>query len=118
MNPEAQLATAALDILHGARALPAREAARELRDFLNSISTPIPNSARLANASDALKTLISKLETGNAATNDDWGYAIQAMESLANEIRSFSERNSAIARPSGIGSKVKSNVRAFFPARL
>jgi hypothetical protein len=51
----------------------------------------------MADASDALKTLISKPETGNAATNDDWGYAIQAMESLANEIRSFSERNSARA---------------------
>jgi hypothetical protein len=83
MNLEAQLATAALDILHGARSLPATEP----RDFLDSISTPIPNSARLADASDALKTLISKLETGNAATNDDWGYAIQAMKSLANEIR-------------------------------
>ena len=34
MNLEAQSATAALDILHGARALPATEAARELRDFL------------------------------------------------------------------------------------
>jgi len=85
---------------------------------LDSISTPIPNSARLANASDALKTLISKLETGNAATNDDWGYAIQAMESLANVIRSFSERNSAIARPSGIGSKVKSNVRVFYSGKV
>ena len=109
MNLEAQSATAALDILHGARALPATEAARELRDFLDSISTPIPNSARLANASDALKT---------AATNDDWGYAIQAMESLANEIRSFSERNSAIARPSGIRSKVKSNVRVFYSGKV
>jgi hypothetical protein len=47
MNLEAQLATAALDTLHGSRALPAAEAATELRDFLDSISTPIPNSARL-----------------------------------------------------------------------
>jgi hypothetical protein len=87
MKLESQLATAALDTLHGARALPAAEAATELRDFLDSISTPIPNSARPADASAALKTLVSKLETGKAATDDDWGHAIQAMESLANETR-------------------------------
>jgi hypothetical protein len=85
MNLESQLATAALDTLHGARALPAAEAATKLSDFLESISAPIPTSDRLADASDALKTLVGKLESGRPATNDDWGHAIQTMESLASE---------------------------------
>jgi len=85
MNLESQMATAALDTLHGARALPTTEAATKLRDFLASISTPIPNSARLADASDALKTLVGKLESDRPAADDDWGHAIQTMESLASE---------------------------------
>jgi hypothetical protein len=84
-NLEGQLVTAALDTLHGARGLPAAEAAEKLRDFLASIGSPILNNARLSDASSALKTLVSKLEKGEPATNDDWGHAIQTMTSLASE---------------------------------
>jgi hypothetical protein len=87
MSLESELATGALETLHGARALPAAEAAAKLRDFLDSISTAIPDGARLADASNALKNLVSKLETGRPTTNDDWGHAIQSMESLASETR-------------------------------
>jgi hypothetical protein len=85
MSTESQLAVAALDTLHGARELPSDEAAAKLRDFLNSISSPLANSARLANASAALKALIEKLEQGCSASNDDWQEAIETMLSLANE---------------------------------
>jgi hypothetical protein len=70
---ESKVATAALDTLHGARGLPTAEAAEKLRDFLASIGSPIPTSARLSDASSALKTLVGKLEKGEPPTNDDWG---------------------------------------------
>ena len=54
MSTESQLATAALGTLHGARELPAEDAASRLRDFLNSIASPLLNSSRLAEASGAL----------------------------------------------------------------
>jgi hypothetical protein len=85
MSTKSQLATAALDTLHGARGLPPERAAAELRDFLNSISSPLPNSARLADASSALDTLVQKLEKEGSASNDDWEKAIETMLSLANE---------------------------------
>ena len=85
MSSESQLANAALDTMHGARGLPAAEAASKLRDFLESINTPIPAGARLTDASSALKTLVDKLESGKPTSNDDWGHAIQTMESLASE---------------------------------
>ena len=85
MSTESQLATAALDTLHGARGLPPTEAVAKLRDFLDSISTSVPDSARMVDASSALKTLVSKLESGIPTTNDDWGHAIQTMESLASD---------------------------------
>jgi hypothetical protein len=85
MSLESQLAAAALDTLHGARGLPPAEAATKLRDFLDSISTPVPHSARLVDASSALKNLVSKLESGKPTTNDDWGHAIQTTESLASD---------------------------------
>jgi hypothetical protein len=85
MSTESQLASAALDTLHGARELPPIEAVAELRDFLNSIGSPLPDSARLADASAALKGLIEKLEQGDSASNDDWQEAIETMLSLANE---------------------------------
>ncbi len=85
MSTESQLATAALDTLHGARGLPPAEAAAKLRDFLDSISTSVPDSARLADASGALRTLVSSLETKGAATDDDWEHAVETMLSLANE---------------------------------
>jgi hypothetical protein len=85
MNVESQLAKAALETLHGARGLPAAEAAAKLRDFLESINTPVNEGPRLADASSALKTLVDKLESGKPTTDDDWGHAIQTMESLASE---------------------------------
>jgi hypothetical protein len=85
MSTESQLATAALDTLHGARGLPSAEAATVLRDFLNSISSPVPDSDRMAEASGSLKNLVSTLETEGSASDDDWQSAIATMLSLANE---------------------------------
>ena len=85
MTPESQLATAALNLLHGARSLPPAEAAAHLRDSLNSINASIPDSARLADASEALSTLVGKLEINTPATNDDWENAIETMVSLSNQ---------------------------------
>jgi hypothetical protein len=85
MGTESQVATAALETLHGARALPPEEAAAALRDFLNSINSPLPDSSRLADASGALKELVHKLETNGSASDDDWQSAIETMLSLANE---------------------------------
>jgi hypothetical protein len=85
MSTESQLATAALDTLHGARELPAQDAASTLRDFLNSIASPLPNSSRLAEASGALRSLLQKLEADGSASDDDWQEAIETMLSLANE---------------------------------
>jgi len=82
---QSQLAAAALETLHGARALPAAEAAAKLRDFVDSIGTILPPTARLADASGALKTLVNQLEAKDAATDDAWEYAIETMLSFANE---------------------------------
>jgi hypothetical protein len=85
-TPVSQLATAALDTLHGARSLPPEEAIAQLRDFLESINTSaVPDGPRLADASDALMILVSQLEMGGSATDDDWQHAIETMLSLANE---------------------------------
>jgi hypothetical protein len=84
MSTESELATAALDTLRGARELPPAEAAAKLGEFLDPISSPIPHSPRLADASGALRTLVSRLETDGSATNDDWEHAIETMLSLAN----------------------------------
>ena len=85
MNNQSQLGSAALDTLHGARGLPQAEAAAKLRDFLDSISTSVPDSGRLVDASDALRILVGKLETGGSATNDDWEHAIETMLSFTND---------------------------------
>jgi hypothetical protein len=85
MSTESQLAAAALDTLHGARELPPAEAGAKLRDFLSSISSPIPDSPRLSEASSALNNLVSKLEEQGSASDDDWQSAIETMLSLANE---------------------------------
>jgi hypothetical protein len=85
MSTESELATAALDTLHGARGLPSKEAAAHLRDFLDSISSPVSNSNRLSGASGALKSLVDKLEAEGSASDDDWQSAIETMLSLANE---------------------------------
>jgi hypothetical protein len=84
-NPASQLAAAALDTLHGARSLPPAEATAKLRIFLESINTSLPNSPRLADASGALRVLLSQLEIEEAATDDNWERAIETMLSLANE---------------------------------
>jgi hypothetical protein len=44
-------------MLHGARALPPEEADEKLRDFLESISSPVPESERLAEASESVQEL-------------------------------------------------------------
>jgi hypothetical protein len=80
-----QLATAALEILHGARGLPAAEATAKLRDFADSRQTVLPETARLADASAALRTLVNRLQSQGAATDDTWEYAIETMLSYANE---------------------------------
>jgi hypothetical protein len=85
MSTESQLAAAALDTLHGAREHPAAEAAAKLRNFLNSISSHIPDSPRLSEASDALTSRVTNLEEQGSATDDDWQSAIETMLSLANE---------------------------------
>jgi hypothetical protein len=85
VSTESKLAAAALDTLHGARELPAPEATVKLRDFLNSISSSIPDSSRLAHASSALKNLVGELEAEGSASDDDWQSAIETMLSLANE---------------------------------
>jgi hypothetical protein len=85
MSIESELATAALDTLHGARGLPSEEAAAVLGDFLNSISSPVPDTDRSSEASRALKNLIDKLEADGSASDDDWQSAIETMHSLANE---------------------------------
>jgi hypothetical protein len=89
MSIESELATAALNTLHGARGLPPEEAAAELGDFLNSISSPVPSGNRLSEALRAalraLKSLIDKLEADGSASDDDWQFAIETMLSLANE---------------------------------
>jgi hypothetical protein len=80
-----QLATAALDTLHGARSVPLAEAVAKLQDFLASIQTSVPESPRLTDAREALRTLIGQLEKQGTATDDDWQRAIETMLSLANE---------------------------------
>jgi hypothetical protein len=80
-----QLATSALETLHGARCLPPAEATAKLRDFADSMGTIIPPTARLSDASGALRTLVSQLELERAATDDAWEHAIETMLSFANE---------------------------------
>jgi hypothetical protein len=82
---QSHLATAALETLHGARGLPSADATAKLRDFADSIGTIFPSTARLADASGALRTLVNQLETEGAATDDSWEYAIETMLSFANE---------------------------------
>ncbi len=52
---------------------------------LNSIGTIFPSTARLADASGALRKLVSQLESEGTATDDSWEYAIETMLSFANE---------------------------------
>jgi len=81
---QSELATAALETLHGARSLPPAEAAAKLRDFVDSIGTILPPTDRLADASGALRTLVSQLESEGTATDDAWEHAIETMLSFAN----------------------------------
>ena len=82
---QSQLAAAALETLHGARALPPAEATARLRDFVDSIGTIVPPTDRLADASGALRTLLNQLESEGTATDDAWEHAIETMLSFANE---------------------------------
>jgi hypothetical protein len=80
-----QLAAAALEILHGARGLPPAEATARLGDFADSMQTVRPETARLADASGALRRLVNQLKSQGTATDDAWEYAIETMLSYANE---------------------------------
>jgi hypothetical protein len=80
-----QLATAALETLHGARGLPPAEAAAKLRDFADSIQAVPTPTDRLSDASSALRTLVDQLQSQGTATDDSWEYAIETMLSFANE---------------------------------
>jgi len=82
---QSQLAAAALETLHGARALAPAEAAAKLRDFVDSIGTIVPPTDRLAEASSALRTLVDQLESEGIATDDAWEHAIETMLSFVNE---------------------------------
>jgi hypothetical protein len=82
---QGQLATAALETLHGARCLPPAEVTAKLRDFVVAMEKIDPPTVRLADASGALKKLVSQLETERAATDDTWEHAIETMLSFANE---------------------------------
>jgi hypothetical protein len=44
-----------------------------------------PETARLADASGALRKLVNQLQSQGAATDDTWEYAIETMLSYANE---------------------------------
>ena len=79
-----QLATAALEVLHGARGLPPAEATARLREFADSMGV-LPETDRFADASGALRTLIDELQSKGTATDDTWEYAIETMLSYANE---------------------------------
>jgi hypothetical protein len=50
---------------------------RQRPNFVDSIGTILPSTARLADASGALRKLVNQLETEGAATNDSWEYAIE-----------------------------------------
>ncbi|MGA2056091.1 MAG: hypothetical protein ABSG88_12335 [Bradyrhizobium sp.] len=80
-----QLATAALETLHGARGLPPAEATAKLCDFVDSMPPVFPETPRLADASVALRTLVHQLQSQGAATADTWECAIETMLSYANE---------------------------------
>jgi hypothetical protein len=85
-NIDGQIAAAALDILNGARSLPAKQAAERLRDFLTPMNSSEPKSDRLADATAALDSLVTHLEEGGSASNDTWQHAIETMVSLAGEL--------------------------------
>ena len=80
-----QLATAALETLHGARGLPPAEAVAKLYDFVDSIDTILPRTTQLTDASGALRKLVDELQSQGNATDDTWEYAIETMLSFANE---------------------------------
>jgi hypothetical protein len=61
------------------------EAIAKLHDFLQSIDTSVPDGPRFADASEALRILVSHLEIKGTASDDDWQRAIETMLSLANE---------------------------------
>jgi hypothetical protein len=88
--PEArlpQLIHDVLDILHGARSLPAAEAVAALQPLLNSMRERISGRDRLADASvAAVGALVRGLETNGVASDDVWQAAIESTLSLANEV--------------------------------
>lgn len=87
MSKESQLASAALDMLHGARSLPAEKAVSVLRDFLDSLRSSNSDSSSMAEATASLEKLIQTLEAEGSAPDDDWQSSIESMLSLANDAR-------------------------------
>jgi len=74
-----------LDILHGARSLPAAEAVAALRPLLDSMHGRIAENDRIAAASvTAVHALVKKLEAKGFATDDLWEVAIESSVSFAN----------------------------------
>jgi hypothetical protein len=58
---------------------------------MDSIGTIVPPTARLAEASDAQRTLVNQLEADGSATDDTWEDAIETMLSFVNESAWISE---------------------------
>jgi hypothetical protein len=80
-----QLASDALEILHGARSLPPDEAVEALRPFLESMRTT-GSDDKLSDASIAAVTELARsLKENHAASDDLWQEAIEATVSFANQ---------------------------------
>ena len=83
MKTDKEIASAALDTLHGARGRNATHAASELRSYVNSIK-----SSKHVHAADAARTLgklVDELDMKGSASDDVWQEAIEAMATFTNE---------------------------------
>jgi hypothetical protein len=84
MSNNQELATDALRILHGARALPPSEAAEALTPFLQTLEKASGDKVAAASAA-AVMELVRSLKENHAASDDLWQQAIETTVSLANE---------------------------------
>lgn len=79
-----QLASEALQILHGGRSGPPAEVARALVPYMKKLRKS-PPCDELAHASaDAVQALVQSLQENQAASDDLWQEAIEASTSFAN----------------------------------
>jgi hypothetical protein len=84
--PSWQLVHDVLQVLHGARSLPATDAIAALRPFVNAMRDRNLGSDGLADASAAaVRALVRRLEANGIASDDLWEVAIEASVSFANE---------------------------------